>query len=586
MNRALCTTWRAAAKRTLLVGCWTAGIVSMSLASSHREAPAISTDPSADNTDTYLFVSPDNPDNVVLVGCWWPIEDPAGGPNWFHFDPEAEYVFHIDNDGDAKEEITFVFRFDTEIQDDGTFLYAKNTIDNLSDPDWNFRQTYDLLRVEGVLGKTTTLAEGLQVPPVNIGPRTTPNYEQLAAEAYYDLDDDIKVFAGQRDDPFFVDLGAIFDLLAFRVPTGNMGQGLDDLSGMNVQAIAIEIPIEQLTYDGSSPSDPGDPAAVLGMWATTRRAKPMGSPIAGYDQVSRLGMPLVNEVVIPLGDKDKFNASRPIDDPQFLDYVVDPELAQIIEALYGVTAPPAPRCDLVSVFLTGVPGLNQPPNVVPGEMLRVNVAIKPDDDNSRFGVLAGDLDGFPNGRRLSDDVVDIAERVVAGVLYPAFCDPDFMPHPAASQLGDGVDVNDLEFDDKFPYLATPHQGFDHDHHRIEDPHPAELVRSVRSKSMITPRKVIETNPELKMSLANPVRGNSAALRFALPESGNVSLYVYDASGRRVQSVFEGSLGAGEHTYEWDLTDDRGAPMSNGIYFTRLELDGQQIERKVVVLKVR
>ncbi len=579
MKRALCrvSVW-AGMTAMLAGGTW---------ASSHREAPGIMADPAADNTDTYVFVSPDNPDNLVFVGCWWPIEDPAGGPNFFHFDPEAEYVFHVDNDGDAREEITFIFRFDTEIQDGNTFLYAKNTIDSLDDPDWNFRQSYDVLRVEGIFGETTVLGEDLVVPPANIGPRTTPNYESLAAGAYYEFDNGIKVFAGQRDDPFFVDLGAVFDLLAFRSVPGNMGEGQDDLSGMNVQAIALEVPISMLTKDGSSPTDPADAAAVIGTWATTRRMKAPGSPVAGVEQVSRLGMPLVNEVVIPLGKKDAFNASRPIHDPQFLDFVVDPELPQIIEALYGVTAPPAPRCDLVSVFLTGVPGLNQPPDVVPGEMLRVNVAIKPDDSNSRFGVLAGDLDGFPNGRRLYDDVVDIAERVVAGVLYPAFCDDDFMPHPLASQLGDGVDRNDLEFSDKFPYLAVPHQGFMHEHHRVEDPHPPELLRGVRGRKQVAAPAASKSDVgamgELELSPPVPIT-DGVRFSFALPQAGHARLDVFDVSGRRVSTVLDDGLSAGSHTVDWDGTDASGRALQTGIYFSRLDVDGARAESKVLVVR--
>lgn len=551
--------------------------------SSHREAPAVSNDPSADNTDTYAFVSPTRPDHLVLVGCWWPFEDPAGGPNWFHFDPSADYVFHVDNDGDAREEITFVFRFATEIGNPGTFLYATNTIDGLDDPDWNYRQTYDVLRVEGILGKNTVLAEDLVVPPVNIGPRTTPNYESLASGAFYELDNGIRVFAGQRDDPFFVDLGEIFDLLAFRAVPGNLGQGRDDLSGNNVQAIVLEVPIAMLTRDGSVPKDPSDPAAVIGTWSTTRRKNPAGSPVGGFRQVSRLGMPLVNEVVIPLGEKDRFNASSPSNDAQFLDYVIDPELPGIIEALYGVTAPPGPRCDLVAAFLTGVPGLNQPPAVVPGEMLRVNVAIAPDDDNSRFGVLAGDLDGFPNGRRLEDDVVDIAERVVAGVLYPAFCDPAFEPHPLASQLGDGVDRNDVPFLSDFPYLATPHQGWEHEHHRIEPAHGPELLRAVR-RSSLTATSETPAESALRLVPTSPVIGATARISFDLPEAGEANLSLYDVGGRLIRELVSGPMPAGSHELVWDARDDRGASVPAGIYFSRLDTVSGAVEKKLVLVR--
>ncbi|MEZ4647290.1 MAG: DUF4331 family protein [Candidatus Eisenbacteria bacterium] len=554
------------------------------LASSHREAPGISNDPSADNTDTYVFVSPMRPDHLVFVGCWWPFGDPAGGPNWFHFDPTADYVFHVDNDGDSREELTFVFRFRTEVANPNTFLYATNTIDSLDDPDWNYRQYYDVLRVEGVLGQTTTLAEHLVVPPANIGPRTTPNYESLVADSFYELDNGIRVFAGQRDDPFFVDLGAVFDLLGFRSVPGNMGQGRDDLAGTNVQAIVLEVPIEMVTRDGSIPTDPADAAAVIGTWATTRRSAPPGSPIGGLRQVSRLGMPLVNEVVIPLGQKDRFNASVPANDGQFLDYVQNPELPGIIEALYGVTAPPAPRCDIVAAFLTGVPGLNQPPNVVPSEMLRVNVAIGPDEENSRFGVLAGDLDGFPNGRRLFDDVVDIEERVVAGVLYPAFCDPNFEPHPLASQLGDGVDQNDVPFLGDFPYLATPHQGWEHDHHRIEPAHGPELLRAVGRKALDARTSTNAAAPGLSLEPTAPILGRDASIAFDLPEAADARLALYDVRGRLVRELVDGPLAEGSHVVSWDGRDARGVRVANGIYFSRLEAGGQSADSKLVLVR--
>jgi hypothetical protein len=300
------------------------------------------------------------------------------------------------------------------------------------------------------------------------------------AAATYSLGNGVKVFAGQTDDAFFIDLGAIFDLVTIRplnLGTGNVGGkggGVDTLAGFNVQSIALQAPIGRLK------GEDGDP--VIGMWATSsRRAltvrsnsrNPQNS--GGLVQVSRLGMPLVNEVVIPLKDKDKWNRSKPHNDGQFLSYVTDPELAKILNLLYfgptgAVSALPdvveTGRTDLVTVFLTGVPGLNQPANVKPSEQLRLNTSIKPVDCGapSRLAVLAGDLCGFPNGRRLADDVTDIAERVVAGVLLGA-------PYNAFpySELGDGVDANDLPFQSTFPYLAPPHAGFSVGNHDVLTP---------------------------------------------------------------------------------------------------------------------
>lgn len=552
-------------------------------ASSHREAPLIGNDPGVDNTDTYFFVSPENDDAVTMVGCWWPMEEAAGGPNWFHFVDNVAYEFHIDNNGDARPDITYRFLFQTTIVDPGTFLYAKGPLSSLNDPNWNYYQTYSVTKLNHAVG-SSEIGSGLLVPPANIGPRTTPDYENLVDDAFYTLPNGTKVFAGQRDDPFFVDLGAVFDLLGFRAVPGNTGQGVDGVGGYNVQAIVLEVPISDLTRDGSNPSETGDPAAVLGLWATASRPAANGQ----FAQVSRLGMPLVNEVVIPLGKKDLFNRSRPKDDGQFLDFVTDPELPKTIEALYGVTAPPAPRCDLVAAFLTGVPGLNQPPNVIPGEMIRLNVAIKPDAVFSRFGVLAGDLDGFPNGRRLIDDVVDIEERVVAGVLYPAFCDPNFVPHPLAGQLGDGIDQNDMPFLETFPYVATPHQGWDHDHHRVEPPHPPEVTSRANNARTLLKQASSDaagagSRFELGVSQPNPTSAGSE-IAFRLARESTVSLRVFDVSGREVKKLVDASLPAGAHTARWDGTNADGRLVSAGVYVYRLETPGEQAESKLTVMR--
>lgn len=579
-------------------------------ASSHREAPGIATNPVADNTDVYFFVSPTDPSKAVLVGCWWPIEDPAGGPNYFHFGDDVDYAFHVDNDGDAKADISYVFRFKTDFQNPQSALYATGPISSLDDADWNYRQSYKVIRAKQGEGRET-IAENLRVPPVNIGPRTTPSYDDLADDTFYSIGEGVQVFAGQRDDPFFVDLGAIFDLISFRAVPGNTGQGLDDLAGYNCQAIVLEIPIDQLTNDGSNPADPADPAAILGIWSTSvqkhRHSNGDDSPFSAvaFDeedvstlatskrQVSRLGMPLVNEVVIPIGLKDRWNRSAPQNDGQFLSYVQDPELARIFEALYGITKPPTPRCDLVAVFLTGVPGLNQPPNVVGAEELRLNVAIKPDGvPDSRFGVLGGDLDGFPNGRRLADDVVDIAERVVAGVLYPMFCDATFVPHALASQLGDGVDQNDAAFSHKFPYLASPNQGWQHDHHRIEPAHDPQRMGRVTEIGAVTLESgtalaatsgVAPSRFELAAPRPNPLAVGSN-LSFRVPEKSRVSLQVFDVAGRSVRTLVDAEVDAGEHVTAWDGADDAGQRVASGIYLVQLTTPGEKASRKLTVLK--
>jgi hypothetical protein len=442
-------------------------------ASSHREALQISEDPVADNTDTYAFVSPDKPDTVTLVGNWIPLEEPAGGPNFHNFGDDVLYTINVDNDGDAVDDIVWEFRFTTRVQNPNTFLYNTGPISSLTDPDFNIRQTYSVARVEN--GRRTIVASGLRVPPANIGPRSTPNYERLASAAVATLSGGSKVFAGPRDDPFFVDLGSAFDLLGLRpfnpahlIPLPKE-RGVDGVGGFNTHSIVLQVPIKQLTRDKQALTGPNDPDAVIGVYATslrrqTRVLSPTGGPqvhTGQWVQVSRLGMPLVNEVVIPLGRKDRFNASEPADDAQFLGFVQDPEPARLIEVLYpGVKVPAPPRKDIVTIFLTGIPGLNQPRNVVPAELIRLNMAIPPTKKPNPLGVLGGDLAGFPNGRRLADDSTDVELRALAGATPFT---PDFNVAPN-NQLGDGVNENDKPFLDQFPYVATPHQGYDHQHH--------------------------------------------------------------------------------------------------------------------------
>ncbi len=440
-------------------------------ASSHREAPMISMDPPADTTDVYVFTSPDKPDTVTIVTSWYPFEEPVGGPNYYRFGDDVLYEIHIDNVGDAQPHITYQFRFTTKVGNGNTFLYNTGPIDSLDDPDWNVKQFYTVTRIEN--GKATELGKDLKTPPVNIGAKSTPNYEALSNAAIQQLSDGSLVFAGQSDDPFFVDLN-VFDLLTIRKLPGNMGGGVDGLKGYNVQTIALQIPKTRLTKDGKAPS--GD-NAVIGVWATSSRQATRVLKAGGtsegsgeWVQVSRLGAPLVNEVVVPLAAKDLWNNSKPADDAQFLGGVTDPELARLMKALYNIQVPPAPRDDLVAIFLTGIPGATQPPTstLKPAEELRLNMSVPPASNPNPLGVLGGDMAGYPNGRRLADDVTDISLKAVAGAAYPLF-HKDFKADPLAAQLGDGVDANDVPFRNTFPYVALPHDGTSSVPHGVEAP---------------------------------------------------------------------------------------------------------------------
>ena len=460
LKRALVTRVLPAAGVTTLLALST---LSPSDASSHREAPLISEDPAADITDVYAFVSPDNPDTVTLIGNFIPFEEPAGGPNFHRFGNDVLYSFKIDNDGDAVPNVTYEFRFRAQNRNPNTFLYNTGPIDSLTDPSWNRGQSYTVTEVRGAT--RTVLGTGLSTVPANVGPRSIPDYSALAEEGVHELSGgDVKVYAGPVDDPFFVDLGEIFDLaglgpfLPAHVIPSAAEPGEDYVAGYNVHTIALQVPIEDLTAAG-------DP--VIGVWATTHRRQHRTLPATGeYDglpvqtgpwvQVARLGNPLVNEVVIPVGMKNRFNNSRPLGDAQFAASVVDPELGQRLPNIYpGAFScfPTAPRNDLVTIFLTGIPGLNQPDTVRPSEQLRLNTSIPPSGAPNRLGVLGGDLAGFPNGRRLADDVTDIELRAVAGATPLGDCDGE-SPN---DDLEDDVDTNDKAFQSEFPYVAEPNE---------------------------------------------------------------------------------------------------------------------------------
>jgi hypothetical protein len=449
------------------------------MSSSHAEAPLISMDRYADNTDTYAFrsVEPGREGFVTLIANYIPLQEPSGGPQWFRFDDTVLYEIKIDNTGDGIEDISYQFQFTTQTVNSDTVLghsavNQDGTISSLADPDYNMPQTYTVRRVGNRRGGPT-LASGLRTPPANIGPRVTPGYEQnLGQPAVYTLPNGGRVFAGQRDEYFYIDLG-VFDALNLR-SVGTIG-GIDTTKSYNVSTIAIEVPIQELTRSRAIPAGPTAPDAVIGVWATASRRsvrvlQPGGAQQneGPWQQVSRLGNPLVNEVVIPLGLKDAFNSIPPSVDgtiPRVVQAVLDPEIARLLAAVYGITIPPPPRNDLVQIFTTGIP-VNPitGPNFttflsdgVPHEYLRLNVAIPPTPIGSqnRLGLLGGDVAGFPNGRRVFDDVTDIALRAVAGgtPFTPA---TNIAPNNA---LGDGVSFNpEGPLLTRFPYLLSPNQG--------------------------------------------------------------------------------------------------------------------------------
>jgi hypothetical protein len=444
-----------------------AGVVAVaamttSRASSHREAPLISQDPLADNTDVYAFVSPERPDRVVLISNFIPLQFPSSGPNFWRFDDNVMYEIMVDNTGDAVEDITYQFRFTTQVRNPNTFLYNTGAVTSVDDPDLNVRQFFSVTRVAGPRrsGARTTLAENLYVMPANVGISSMRDYNGQLGTGVQNLAD-ARVFAGQREEGFYVDLGATFDLLQLRSLNPQLGKPIDSLAGYNVNSIAIEVPISALTRTGSRPANATDPNATVGVWSTASRmattTRTAGGQTSGGDwvQVSRLGNPLVNEVVLPLGLKDAFNGLEPTGDAAALNFVTNPLLPPLLSALYGVQTPPTPRNDLVTIFLTGIAGLNQIGTTPrPSEMLRLNTGVPPSARPHRLGVLAGDAAGFPNGRRVGDDVVDIALQAVAGATPLT---PEFVRSPN-NALGDGVDQNDKEYLPVFPFLTVPHAG--------------------------------------------------------------------------------------------------------------------------------
>lgn len=451
-------------------------------ASSHREAPMITEIPKVDGTDFYMFSSyePGREGFVTLIANYVPLQDSYGGPNYFQLDDDALYEIHVDNNGDAAEDITFQFRFQSETKGITLNIGGEDVAIPLKQAGaigpgaadtgaLNVIETYsvDIVRGDrrtGMRESVTNAADASAtfVKPVdNIGEKTIADYAAYSNEHIYDVAipgcGNGRVFVGQRREGFVVNLGETFDLINTN-PLGPVDGEQNTLDDKNITTMALEVPADCLT-DGTTP--------IVGSWTTAslRQARilnpnPVNRPGAihggAFTQVSRLGAPLVNEVVIGLPDKDRFNHSEPVNDSQFATYVTNPTLPALIELLFAAPAPTLfPRTDLVAAFLTGVDGLNQPPNVVGSEMLRLNTSTAPvaADLQNNLGVIAGDVAGFPNGRRPGDDVVDIALRVVMGVLL----DPTDAP---AGDLAytDGAYVDAGFFDTTFPYLKAPLPG--------------------------------------------------------------------------------------------------------------------------------
>jgi len=463
--------------------------VSLSSGSSHREAPNITNDPAADNTDTYAFTANDAQASLTVVANWVPGGNPANGPNFFRFDDRARYYISIDNTGDGKADIRYRYVFTTKVSN-SSYRHSLVGVQSFEDPRFQQPQRYSIVRETYRNGKPTgesTIASGLPVAPSNTGPKSFPNYSKVAGEAIRSVGNS-KFFAGQRDDAFFIDLGTAFDNLNVRVLTGDTGGGTDTQADTSIQTITMQVPEADVTRDHKPVSGPDADNATVGVWASTERRK-LQVTNARFDsnkgsrgswvQVSRLANPLVNELFVPTGLKDAYNKTRPnTDDANIKKFILTPEFAGQLNALPAellknetgvplslpvkLNVPLTDRTDLVQVFLTGIPGLNQidKNNPVPTDTMKINMGIPPAQTPNRFGVIGGDRAGFPNGRRLEDDATDIFIQLVGG----------FMKNNKIA-AGDGVDQNDKPFLDTFPYQAAPTSGFEQAvGRRVEPPH--------------------------------------------------------------------------------------------------------------------
>jgi Domain of unknown function (DUF4331) len=449
--------------------------------SSHREAPEISKDPVADSTDVYAFVSPDKPDTVTLIANYIPLQEPSGGPNFYEFGEDVLYVIHVDNAGHGESDLSFEFRFRTQVVDENTFLYNTGPITSISSAAFNRRQFYDVTMVSGRSRKT--IGRNLPCPPCNIGPLSTPDYPALASQAVQHLGGGITAFAGQRAEGFYVDLGAIFDLgdlrpfeqlhTTFGLPVKlGAAPGVNDTNNLNVHSIALQVPVSTLVKSGHP---------TIGVWTSAyRQAAQVWDSDAGknthtgpWRQVSRLGNPLFNEVINPMGQKDRWNSLPPSADKLFAHNVAHPELASLLPALYPGVFPNlaalnkagTARADLEAILLTGipagvVPGFTNHTGPVLADMLRLNTSVKPASKPNILGLIGGDAAGFPNGRRVMDDVVTIEIRAIAGATY-ALIDKTYKPDAAAGEVTDGLTPSDVSapYLTTFPYLGVPYSGY-------------------------------------------------------------------------------------------------------------------------------
>ena len=447
--------------------------------SSHREAPEMAKDPVADNTDVYAFVSPDRPKTVTLIANYIPFQAPQGGPNFYEFGDDVAYDINISNKGRAEADVVYRFRFHTEVRDPKTFLYNTGPISSIHDKTWNRPQFYSVTRIKN--GRSKVLARRLACPPVNVGPRSTPRYADLATQAVHKVGRR-RVFAGQRADAFHVDLGSVFDLGALRpvqhlhlIPMADAA-GRNGLQAFNVHSIVLQVPISEISRNGDVPTSAGKAASVVGVWASaSRRKSQMFHKSEGryvghgpWEQVSRLGNPLFNEVITPMARKDEWNARHPKGDSSFAKYVDHPELGRLLPVLYPGVFPHLAayhkaRADLNAILLTGipkgvVPSFQNYTGAVESDMLRLNLAVPPAGSPNSLGLLGGDAAGFPNGRRIGDDVVAIELRAVAGLTIP-LVDPSFTPDGAAGVLTDGTTDTNGGTTATFPYLGNPGGGF-------------------------------------------------------------------------------------------------------------------------------
>jgi hypothetical protein len=457
--------------------------------SSHREAPEIAKDPVADSTDLYAFVSPDKAGTVTITANYIPLEGPAAGPNFYEFGDDVLYEIHIDTDGDGYPDITYQFNFTSENFIPTTFLYNVGPIEDLNSKYWNRRQFYSVTRIDHHGDRYQVLAPKLACPPCNIGPLSTPSYAALAGSAIWPLSGGRQVFAGQRAEAFFVDLGAIFDLgdlrpianlhNTFGLPALAASKGVNATASVNVHSIALQVPITDIAPGGVAPSDPSAVKSTVGIWTTASRQKAriLDSEAksrfeAGpWVQVSRLGNPLFNELLVPLSQKDKWNAQSPAHDSNYLAGVAHPELAGLLNVLYpgdfpNLAAYTKPRADLEAILLTGIPAgvISKTFSTLTGstmaDMLRLNLAIPASKTTPNpLGVVGGDVAGFPNGRRIVDDVVTIELLAVAGATIP-FVDSTYTTDGAIAAINTGVTGSGLTFLPGFPYLGTPYSGFD------------------------------------------------------------------------------------------------------------------------------